>query len=127
MATSLTVSTSEDITLTITDGSSTVVTPSTPDTTLTINTALSAAVASDIVYTPSGKMSSTNMQNAIDELAGDAFVSASAPSGSQLGNGDLWYDSDDHELKVYRDSNWQTIAAAGGPTETMLTMDGGSF
>ena len=113
MATSLTVSTSEDITLTITDGTSTVVTPSTPDTTLTINTALSAAVASDIVYTPSGKMSSTNMQ--------------SAPTGSQLGNGDLWYDSDDHELKVYRDSNWQTIAAAGGTTETMLTMDGGSF
>ena len=34
---------------------------------------------------------------------------------------------DDHELKVYRDSNWQTIAAAGGTTETMLTMDGGSF
>ena len=114
-------------TLTITDGTGTNLTATGTSTTLTINTALSAAVASDIVYTPSGKMSSTNMQNAIDELAGDAFVSASAPSGSQLGNGDLWYDSDDHELKVYRDSNWQTIAAAGGTTETMLTMDGGSF
>ena len=114
-------------TLTITDGTSTVVTPSTPDTTLTINTALSAAVATDIVYSPTGKMSSTNMQDAIDELAGDDFRSTGTPSGSQVDNGDLWYDTDDHELKVYRDSNWQTIAAAGGTTETMLTMDGGSF
>ena len=80
-----------------------------------------------MVYTPSGKMSATNMQDAIDELAGDAFVQAAAPTGSELGAGDLWYDSDDHELKVYRDSQWQTIAAAGGTTETMLTMDGGSF
>ena len=67
------------------------------------------------------------MQTAIDELAGDDFRSTGTPSGSQVDNGDLWYDTDDHELKVYRDSNWQTIAAAGGTTETMLTMDGGSF
>ena len=114
-------------TLTITDGTGTNLTATGTSTTLTINTALSAAVATDIVYSPTGKMSSTKMQDASDELAGDDFRSTGTPSGSQVDNGDLWYDTDDHELKVYRDSNWQTIAAAGGTTETMLTMDGGSF
>ena len=114
-------------TLTITEGAGTSLTATGTSTTLTVNTALSAAVAADMVYTPSGKMSATNMQDAIDELAGDAFVQAAAPTGSELGAGDLWYDSDDHDLTVYRDSQWQTIAAAGGTTETMLTMDGGSF
>ena len=114
-------------TLTITEGAGTSLTATGTSTTLTVNTALSAAVAADMVYTPSGKMSATNMQDAIDELAGDAFVQAAAPTGSELGAGDLWYDSDDHELKDYRHSQWQTIAAPGGTSETMLTMDGGSF
>ena len=90
--------------LTITEGAGTSLTATGTSTTLTVNTALSAAVAADMVYTPSGKMSATNMQDAIDELAGDAFVQAAAPTGFELGAGALWYDSDDHELKVYREN-----------------------
>ena len=126
MATTLTISPGTDTTLTI-SGSSTEYNISGDSTTLTINTAITAANASDIVYVPSAKMSSTNMQDAIDELAGDHFIQASAPTGSQLNEGDLWYDTDDDELKVYRGTQWQTLAGAGGDVETMMQLDGGSF
>ena len=49
-------------TLTITEGAGTSLTATGTSTTLTVNTALSAAVAADMVYTPSGKMSATNIE-----------------------------------------------------------------
>ena len=113
MATTLTITPADSTTLVI-SGTSTEFNISGDSTTLTMNTA-------------SGKMSSTNMQNAIDELAGEHFKGTSEPTGSQLDEGDLWYDTDDDELKVYRGTQWQTLAAAGGDVETMLQLDGGSF
>ena len=99
MATTLTISPGANTTLTI-SGTSTEYNISGDSTTLTMNTAISGANATDIVYAPTGKMSSTNLQDAIDELAGDHFIQAAAPTGSQLNEGDLWYDTDDDELKV---------------------------
>ena len=126
MATTLTISTPVTTTLTI-DGTSTTYNVTGESTTLEISTQISATVGSAIIYTPSGRMESTNVQAALDELAGDYFVQAGTPSGSQLNEGDLWYDTDDDELKVYRGTTWQTLAGAGGDAETMLTLDGGSF
>ena len=126
MATTLTISTPVSTTLTI-DGVSTTYNVSGENTTLEISTQISATVGSAIIYTPSGRLESTNVQAALDELAGDFFVQDGTPSGSQLNEGDLWYDTDDDELKVYRGTTWQTLAGAGGDAETMLTLDGGSF
>ena len=126
MATTLTISTPVTTTLTI-DGTSTTYNVTGENTTLEISTQISATVGSAIIYTPSGRLESTNVQAALDELAGDYFVQAGTPSGSQLNEGDLWYDTDDDELKVYRGTTWQTLAGAGGDAETMLTLDGGSF
>ena len=126
MATTLTISPGANTTLTI-SGTSTEYNISGDSTTLTMNTAISGANATDIVYAPTGKMSSTNIQDAIDELAGDHFIQAAARTGSQLNEGDLWYDTDDDELKVYRGTQWQTLAGAGGDVETMMQLDGGSF
>jgi len=126
MATTLTISTPVSTTLTI-DGVSTNYNVSGENTTLEISTQISATVGSAIIYTPSGRLESTNVQAALDELAGDFFVQDGTPSGSQLNEGDLWYDTDDDELKVYRGTTWQTLAGAGGDAETMLTLDGGSF
>ena len=84
-------------TLTITDGTGTNLTATGTSTTLTINTALSAAVATDIVYSPTGKMSSTNMQDAIDELAGADFRSTGTPSNTvSTGLGGLHH----HNIRV---------------------------
>ena len=126
MATTLTISSPVDTTLTI-DGLSTEYNISGTSTTLEISTQISATVATAIIYSPTGRMESTNVQTALDEIAGDFFVQDGTPSGSQLNEGDLWYDTDDDELKVYRGTTWQTLAGAGGDAETMLTLDGGSF
>jgi hypothetical protein len=126
MATTLTISSPVDTTLTI-DGLSTEYNISGTSTTLEISTQISATVATAIIYSPTGRMAATNVQTALDEIAGDYFVQAGTPSGSQLNEGDLWYDTDDDELKVYRGTTWQTLAGAGGDAEKMLTLDGGSF
>ena len=97
------------------------------ETTLEVSTTIATQYAAAINYTPSGRMAATTVQGALDEIAGDFFVQDSTPSGSQLNEGDLWYDTDDDEIKVYRESTWQTLAGAGGTAETMLTLDGGSF
>ena len=126
MATTLTISSPVDTTLTI-DGLSTEFNVSGTSTTLEISTSLGSQEASAINYSPTGRMAATTVQGALDEIAGDFFVQDSTPSGSQLNEGDLWYDTDDDEIKVYRESTWQTLAGAGGTAETMLTLDGGSF
>ena len=126
MATTLTISTPVSTTLTI-DGTSTTYNVSGTSTTLDISTSLGSQEASAINYSPTGRMAATTVQGALDEIAGDYFVQAGTPSGSQLNEGDLWYDTDDDEIKVYRESTWQTLAGAGGTAETMLTLDGGSF
>jgi len=106
----------------------TTLTISTPvKTVLEISSTIATQLAASINYTPSGRMAATTVQGALDEIAGDFFVQDGTPSGSQLNEGDLWYDTDDDELKVYRGTTWQTLAGAGGDAETMLTLDGGSF
>ena len=126
MATTLTISSPVDTTLSI-NGLSTEYNISGTSTTLEISTSLGSQEASAINYSPTGRMAATTVQGALDEIAGDFFVQDSTPSGSQLNEGDLWYDTDDDELKVYRGTTWQTLAGAGGTAETMLTLDGGSF
>ena len=126
MATTLTISSPVDTTLSI-NGLSTEYNISGTSTTLEIATSLGSQEASAINYSPTGRMASTTVQGALDEIAGDFFVQDGTPSGSQLNEGDLWYDTDDDEIKVYRESTWQTLAGAGGTAETMLTLDGGSF
>ena len=126
MATTLTISSPVDTTLSI-NGLSTEYNISGTSTTLEISTSLGSQEASAINYSPTGRMAATTVQGALDEIAGDFFVQDCTPSGSQLNEGDLWYDTDDDELKVYRGTTWQTLAGAGGTAETMLTLDGGSF
>ena len=126
MATTLTISTPVTTTLTI-DGVTTNYNISGENTILEISTSLGSQEASAINYTPTGRMAATTVQGALDEIAGDFFVQDGTPSGSQLNEGDLWYDTDDDELKVYRGTTWQTLAGAGGDAQTMLTLDGGSF
>ena len=67
--------------------------------------------------------------NALEVLADQFFRGPSAPSGSNLEEGDLWYDTDDDQLKVYRETSSNTfefvpLAAATG---TMDNLDGGLF
>ena len=105
------------------------------DNPITINTTsdltLQAGSAGDIVYTQTGSLPGGNMQDALADLADQFYTQSSTPSGSNLGEGDLWYNTSTEELFVYRQVSggyeWHTIASAGGSSPTSFTLDGGSF
>jgi hypothetical protein len=89
----------------------------------------SATNASSVGVTPYNTITATNIQEALEQLADQFFRSASAPTGDSLSEGDLWYDTDDDQLYVYRETSTNVfefvpLAAA---TDTMDNLDGGLF
>ena len=100
--------------------------------TTTSDLTLQASSATDITYTETTTLPGGNVQDALADLAEQFFKQSATPSGSNLEEGDLWYDTANEELRVYRQIStsvfeWHTIAAAGGSTPTSFTLDGGSF
>jgi hypothetical protein len=67
--------------------------------------------------------------NALGVLADQFFRGDSAPTGNNLSEGDLWYDTNDDQLMVYREtspSNYEFVPLAAA-TGTMDNLDGGGF
>jgi hypothetical protein len=99
--------------------------------TTTSDLTLQAGSAGDIVYTQTGSLPGGNVQEALSDLADQFFRQASTPSGDNVAEGDLWYNTSSEELFVYRQVSggfeWHTIASAGGSSPTSFTLDGGSF
>lgn len=126
--------TEEPIYVTVSETDNTV-TLNQSDNPITITTstdlAFTAGSAGDIVYTQTGSLPGGNVQDALSDLADQFFRQASTPSGDNLAEGDLWYNTSSEELFVYRQVSggfeWHTIASAGGSSPTSFTLDGGSF
>lgn len=99
--------------------------------TLSTDLATPVALATNVTYTATTTLPGGNVQDALADLAEQFYRQSATPSGSNLGEGDLWYDTTNEELRVYRQVSagyeWHTIAAAGGDSPTMNTLDGGSF
>jgi len=100
--------------------------------TTTSDLTLQAGAASDITYLQTGSLAGGNLQDALGDLADQFYRQSSTPSGSNLAEGDLWYNTSSEELFVYREIStsvyeWHTIASAGGSSPTSFTLDGGSF
>ena len=93
--------------------------------------AIPVSVAESVSYTSTGSLPGGNLQGALGDLADQFFRQASTPSGDNLAEGDLWYNTSSDELFVYRQVpggyEWHTIASAGGSSPTSFTLDGGSF
>ena len=93
--------------------------------------AIPVSVAASVSYTSTGSLPGGNLQDALEDLADQFFRQASTPSGDNLAEGDLWYNTSSEELFVYRQVpggfEWHTIASAGGSSPTSFTLDGGSF
>jgi hypothetical protein len=91
----------------------------------------SPSVATDVTYTQTGSLAGGNLQEALGDLADQFYRQSSTPSGANLAEGDLWYNTSSEELFVYRQVSggyeWHTIASAGGSSPTTFTLDGGSF
>ena len=69
----------------------------------TVNLAASSAAtlnAATLSFTSEGVLNASNVQDAIEELRDQFYRSDTAPTGNNLDEGDLWYDTDDDQLKV---------------------------
>jgi len=76
-------------------------------------------------------LSATNVQTAIEELAGNNFRQDAVPTGSQVSEGDTWYDKDDNQFKIYRETSsgvfqWVPIIV-GQSAGDSDTLDAGSY
>ena len=131
----ITVIVNETLTTVTVDESALAVTLNQSDNPITVTTTsdltLQAGSAGDITYTATGSLAGGNVQDALGDLADQFFRQSSTPSGSNLAEGDLWYNTSSEELFVYRQVSggyeWHTIASAGGSSPTSFTLDGGSF
>ena len=131
----ITVTVTESPTYITIDEASITITLNQSDNPITVTTSsdltLQAGSAGDIVYTATGSLAGGNMQDALADLADQFYRQSSTPSGSNLAEGDLWYNTSSEELFVYRQVSggyeWHTIASAGGSSPTSFTLDGGSF
>ena len=87
--------------------------------------------ATNIIVSPYNTITSTNLQTVLQGLADQDFRGSTAPTGSTVSEGDTWYDTDDEQFKVYRETSTGTfqwvpiiVGAAAGDSDTV---DAGSF
>ncbi len=132
---SITVTISETLTTVTVDESQLQVVLNQSDNPITVSTTsdltLAASLAEDVTYSATTTLPGGNVQEALADLAEQFFKQSATPSGSNLEEGDLWYDTANEELFVYRQVTggyeWHVIASAGGSSATAFTLDGGSF
>ena len=103
-------------------GSSTTITSS------TVALAAPAPSASVVTFAPYGTITATNVEEALQQLADQDFRSTSAPTGTNVSEGDMWYDTDDNIYKIYRETSagvfeWTNVVVA----EPNTTLDAGTF
>jgi len=104
----------------------------TDSTSVTVNNVALPATSSDaIAFVPYNTITATTVEGALKQLADQDFRSTSAPSGTNVQEGDTWYDTDDDQVKVYRETSsgvfqWVPIivGAADGDSDTL---DAGAF
>lgn len=117
--------------------SSTSVSASAQTTTLTISSSVAGAPTDAALITFSngvGTLTTSNtVENALNFLANQFFVQTSAPTANttNLAEGDLYYDTDDNQLKIYREISTGTYAFVpimiGNESTDSDTIDAGSF
>ena len=96
------------------------------------NTALPSATPASIVsVTPYGTITATELQSALEQLADQSFRQAAAPTGATVSEGDTWYDTDDEDFKVYRETStgvfeWVPIMVGTPPGDSDI-VDAGAF
>ena len=106
-------------------------------TTLTISSAVAGAAtdAQGITFNnPVGTLSDgTTVEGALNFLANQFFVQTTAPTSSttDLAEGDLFYDTDDNQLKIYREVSSGTFQFVpimiGNDSSDSDTVDAGAF
>lgn len=125
----------EDVTdITVTNDNVVEVTLSPDTTTIEVNNfaiPVNFLDAANVFFVPHNTVTATTVQAAIEQLADQDFRSTTAPTGSNIEEGDTWYDTDDNQLKVYRETSegvfeWVPIMV-GNISPDSDTLDAGAF
>ena len=106
-------------------------------TTLTISSAVAGAATDSggITYTGDNTLldAQSTVEGALDFLADQHFVQVTAPTANttNLAEGDFFYDTDDNQLKIYRETsvgNYEFVPIMiGNDSADSDTIDAGSF
>ena len=114
----------------------TTVTATSNTTTITLSSSIPSFGAVDATSVSLGSMTGTlqgtaNVELALQKLADQHFKGTDAPTvgTTNLEEGDFFYDTDDNQLKVYRETSPGTLefVPLASATGTMDILDAGSF
>ena len=106
------------------------------DTTISVNNfaiPINFMDADNVVFTPHNTITANNVSDAIKQLADQQFRGTTAPTAgtANLEEGDLFYDTDDDQIKVYRETSTGVfefvpiiVGDASGDSDTL---DAGAF
>ena len=87
--------------------------------------------AANVTVTPYKTITADTLSGALRELADQDFRGASTPSSDYIEEGDTWYDTDDDQFKVYRETSTGTFEwvpiMVGAATGDSDTIDAGSY
>lgn len=92
-----------------------------------------AVIAGNVTLNATGTVTATNVQDAIAQLAAQQFRGTTAPTAgtTNLEEGDFFYDTDDDQLKVYRETSPGTFEfvpiMVGNISPDSDTVDAGSY
>jgi hypothetical protein len=134
MADATTLSVSETVTtVTVAEDSTTINIAPTVTTVEAKGLAVSLANAAALPVTPYGTVTATNVQDALQQLADQNFRGTSAPAdgSTNLSEGDFFYDTDDDQIKVYRETSSGVFEfvpiIVGDASSDSDTLDAGAF
>jgi len=135
MADTTTVVIVEEVTdLTVTNANNISVTLEESPTLLTVNNFAIPTQFMDsanVSFDGHGTITADNVRDALQQLADQDFRSTTAPTGSNVEEGDTWYDTDDNQLKVYRETsegNFEFVPIMiGDDSPDSDTLDAGAF
>lgn len=102
------------------------VTVSSETTEVTANLALADVGATSVVVTPTGYITATNLQGALEQVAAQDFRTSVQPS-TNVEIGDTWYDTSTNIFYVYRTVDGVTDWFPLVTTEEDGVQDGGAF
>ena len=125
------------VVVTVTEVTGNTITVTSDEVIITTNTLAVADAAQMLIVPPPGSdITATNVQDAIHQLADQKFTGTSAPGAgdANLDEGDLWYDTANNLLKVYRNTTWENLVIAAQLAEGSaateyadVTLNGGYF
>lgn len=95
------------------------------------NLAIAVLTSQNIIVTPTGTITAVTLQGALEQLAAQDFRSSSTPTGSNIEEGDTWYNTATETLSVYRETSpeffeWVPIMI-GNISPDSDTLDAGAF